>query len=588
MDESKIKEKILDWCSPSFPLFIREEAALIFNRFLQGDRSDDVFAYMTELKFGTGGLRGILGNGPGRMNEFTVGKTTLGFARFLISNYKNPSVVIAYDSRRRSKEFAEIAAGIFAGLHIKSYLFDQVTPTPILSYAIRKLNAQGGVVLTASHNPPDYNGYKVYSEDGSQIVGETQTQIEKHIENITDWNIPFIQKDNEIYKKYVIYIGENIKNEYYNEFNSVFFAKKISKPLKIIFSPLHGTAGKWLPGLLEKFGVEVIPVKEQLEPDGEFPTVKYPNPEEADALELCKITAEKYKADLFIATDPDADRMGTGIRDKNGNYVLLNGNQTGSILLAYLSELIQKEKNQNQYYVFKTIVTTNLQREIARKNNLHIRDVLTGFKYIAEQMRWIDEKKDIYKSSECAYLFGGEESYGYLPVSFVRDKDSLSSSLLLCIIADEKGNLLDYLDEIYLKYGLYLEDLKSITMKGMDGLKRMKEIIQKLRQTNLIGKDISGRKVIKVYDYQNQTINQQKNENYFSILPPSDVLQFELDPEGLITIRPSGTEPKVKIYISLKAKENSYSIEELKIRKKELESEITTILGNFLVISGLA
>ncbi|GIX42937.1 MAG: hypothetical protein KatS3mg129_2670 [Leptospiraceae bacterium] len=395
-----------------------------------------------------------------------------------------------------------------------------------------------------------------------------------------------LDKDDPVFKKNVEYIGEEIKKSYYNEFDHVFFARKIKKPLKVVFSPLHGTSGKWLPGLLEKYGIEVIPVKEQLEPDGEFPTVAYPNPEEPDALEMCKQLAEKVKADLFIATDPDADRMGAGIRNQQGEYELINGNQTGSILCAYLCEKIQK-KPDKRYFVFKTIVTTNLQREIAKKNNVYIRDVLTGFKYIAEQMRWIEQGKDIYDPKKDIYLFGGEESYGYLPIDFVRDKDSLSSSLLLCMIADEKGNLLDYLNEIYLKYGLYLEDLKSITMKGLDGLQKMQDTISKLRTSNLIGKELGNRRIINVYDYKNKTINNKENKEYFKILPPSDVLQYELEPEGLLTIRPSGTEPKVKIYISLRSKEQPQSLEELKIQKKELENELNTILGMFLAITGL-
>jgi phosphoglucomutase/phosphomannomutase len=302
---------------------------------------------------------------------------------------------------------------------------------------------------------------------------------------------------------------------------------------------------------------------------------------------MCKELAEKVGADLFIATDPDADRMGAGIKNHNGEYVLINGNQTGSILLAYLCENLPKEANK-RYFVFKTIVTTNLQREIARKNGVYIRDVLTGFKYIAEQMRWIEENKDIYNSKNDIYLFGGEESYGYLPINFVRDKDSLSSSLLLCTIAKEKGNLLDYLNEIYLKYGLYLEDLKSITMKGLDGLQRMKETISRLRSSNLVGKELGERKIVKVYDYQNQTINNQDDKEYFKILPKSDVLQYELEPEGLLTIRPSGTEPKVKIYISLRSKEQPQSIEELTKQKKQLENELNTILGMFLAITKLS
>jgi phosphoglucomutase/phosphomannomutase len=583
MADPLIQARILDWCAPSFPLEIRDEAAKIYQRYLAGDRSEDVFAYMDELKFGTGGLRGVLGNGPNRMNAWTVGKSTSGFARYLKKKFSSPSAVIAHDSRRMSSEFARITAGIFAGQGIKVYLFDGVTPTPILSYAVRKLKASGGVVITASHNPPEYNGYKVYLSDGSQFTGEEQAALEKEIESIHDWNIPFLGPDDPLYQKNVTVIRDQIKNSYYEEFQKVVWAKKVSRPLTVVYSPLHGTGGPYLPGLLEKYGVKVIPVPEQIEPDGEFPTVAFPNPEEPEALDLCRQTALKYKADLFVATDPDADRMGAGIRNADGDYTLINGNQTGSILCAFLCENYAKPGAQ----VFKTIVTTELQRRIAEAHNVAVRDVLTGFKYIAEQMRWLENNEAGFDASKDYYLFGGEESYGYLPVDFVRDKDSLASTLLLCMVADRKGNLLDYLDEIYLKYGLYLEDLKSVTMKGLDGLERMNRTIDDLRSSDMKGMKLGNRTIVSVLDYKRQTVDGKPDAERFACLPVSNVLQFILEPEGVLTIRPSGTEPKVKLYASLKHPLQPQSIEELRFLRRELKNELSTVSGLFLAKTGL-
>lgn len=583
MSEATIQARILDWCGPSFPLTIRDSAAKVYQRYMAGDRSDEVFAFMAEIKFGTGGLRGVIGSGPNRMNAWTVGKSTLGFARFLKKNFNSASVVIAHDSRRMSREFAEITAGIFAGQGVKVHLFDSVAPTPILSYAVRHLNASGGVVITASHNPPEYNGYKVYLSDGSQFTGDDQIGLEKEIEAIKDWNIPFIGKDDSIFQKQVKIIGNEIKTAYYSEFDKLPWVKKLSKPLSIVYSPLHGTGGAYMPGLLEKYGATVLPVVEQIEPDGEFPTVEFPNPEEPEALELCRQTALKNRADIFVATDPDADRMGAGILNKKGDYTLINGNQTGSILCAYLCETYGNAGAQ----VFKTIVTTELQRNIAKSNRVAVRDVLTGFKYIAEQMRYLEHGEAGFDKSKDFYLFGGEESYGYLPIDFVRDKDSLASTLLLCMVADQKGSLLDYLDEIYLKYGLYLEDLKSITMKGFDGLERMNKSIDGLRAANLQQVELGERKIVSVIDYQAQTVDGKPSATVFKNLPKSNVLQFKLEPEGVLTIRPSGTEPKVKLYVSLRHSLQPQSIEELGVLRHELENELSIVSGLFLTKAGL-
>ncbi|MDH5655106.1 MAG: phospho-sugar mutase [Spirochaetia bacterium] len=450
--ERAVRKRILDWVSPAFPLEIREEAVRIYMDYIESRLNDEIDFYKGELEFGTGGLRGVLGYGSGRMNLWTVGRVSLAFSRYLKESFKKPALVIAHDSRRMSREFATTAAGIGAVNGIKVHLFKTVAPTPMLSYAVRKLKASGGIVITASHNPPEYNGFKAYLNDGSQLVGSVQKEIEKKINEINEWGqIPFLKETDPLYKKYVSLIGNEIKKSYYSELKKTIFVSPASNPakknLKIVYSPLHGTGGPWMSDMLSHFGFKSIPVKEQTEPDGEFPTVKYPNPEEAEAMRLAEETAVNADADIFLATDPDADRMGAGVKTEEGKYVLLNGNQIGSIMCAYLAEKAVSSKSKDQklrYHLIKTIVTTELQRKIADKNKIKIHDVLTGFKYIAEQMSLMESGKKGYQKNKDVFLFGGEESYGYLPVSFVRDKDSLSSTLLLCEILAEKGDLLSY------------------------------------------------------------------------------------------------------------------------------------------------
>lgn len=595
-DDEVIRRRILDWAGPAFPLAIREEAARTFVEHAGGRTSEDTEGYGTELRFGTGGLRGVIGNGAGRMNRWTVGRTTLGFCRHLLGSAKKASLVIAYDSRRRSAEFAQVTAGVAAGLGLTVYLFDRVASTPILSYAIRKLKATGGVVITASHNPPEYNGYKVYLADGGQLVGPPQTLVEKSIDAIGDWaEIEFLQPGDAAYDKNVHLIGDDIKKHYIAEFDSVRFVTgartAVKKNFQIVYSPLHGTGGLWLPDLLRHYGFRIDLVPEQSEPDGEFPTVKLPNPEERDALRMAEERASEKKAEMFLATDPDADRLGAGFRTGEG-YALLNGNQIGSIMCAFLCEQLAADqaakKDRHDYYVLKTIVTTNLQKAIAEANGVKIRDVLTGFKYIAEHMRWMQEGTHGYDKGKARYLFGGEESYGYLPVDFVRDKDSLASALLLCEIAISVGDLTQYLDQLYLKYGLYLEDLRSVTMKGQAGQQKIAQIIEELRSSNLIGWELGTRTVNGVVDYQKQTIDGKADPEHFKDLPPSNVLELRLAPEGRLTIRPSGTEPKVKLYASLRHPEDPQSLDELQICKQQLYDELATLSGAFFARAGLA
>ena len=592
--EKSIRKRILDWVSPAFPLEIREEAVQIYRDYLDSRITEDVDFYINELEFGTGGLRGVLGNGSGRMNIWTVGRVSLAFSRYLKDAYKKPSLVIAHDSRRMSKEFAQTAAGIAANNGLKVYLFNSVAPTPMLSYAVRKLKASGGIVITASHNPPEYNGFKAYLEDGSQLVGEAQDAIEKNITEIRDWGeIKFISEKDPVFTKNVSLIGEEIRKSYKLEIKKTIFASSPSNPakkkLKIVYSPLHGTGGPWMPDFLSHFGFKTIPVEEQIEPDGEFPTVKYPNPEEAEAMRLSEETARGCDADMFTATDPDADRMGAGVKSENGKYILLNGNQIGSIMCAYLAEKVQNNKSDSKkrYHIVKTIVTTELQTKIAEKNKITIHDVLTGFKYIAEQMSLMENGKKGYNKNKDEFLFGGEESYGYLPVNFVRDKDSMSSTLLLCEILAEKGDLLSYLNQIYLKYGLYLELLKSVTLKGSSGQEKIQHLIENIRKENPVGWVIGERKVSHVLDYEKQTLNGKSSPEDFKNFPKSNVIQLFLEPEGKLTIRPSGTEPKVKIYVSLRHKNDPATLDELYQARSELEDELASIAGLFIARTGL-
>jgi phosphomannomutase len=615
--EVRAKSAILDWCGPAFPLEVREEAALVFADYTRKGGSETADFYMHPLQFGTGGLRGVIGNGAGRMNPWTVGRTTVGLCNYLKSRNKKASLVIAHDSRRMSPEFAQTTAGIAASLGLKVYLFDGVTPTPVLSYAIRKLKASGGVVITASHNPPEYNGYKVYIDDGSQLVGDAQVRLEEAIAAVSGWDgIPFLFEKDPVYKRNVKKVGAEIKKSYYAEFKRVDFVSpakqnKAKAKLKIIYSPLHGTGGPWLPGLLKQYGFQVEMVPEQEKPDGEFPTVKYPNPEEPEALKLSEELARVRGADIFLATDPDADRLGAGVRNAAGGYTLINGNQIGSIMCAHLCEKVaearqsdgakggdgiktQKKKGKPQkeprYHVLKTIVTTDLQKEIAEANGIEVRDVLTGFKYIAEQMKLMEkgDRSAGFQKGRDEYLFGGEESFGYLPVEFVRDKDALASALLLCEVLAERGDLLNYLNQIYLKYGLYLEDLKSITLKGSAGQARIQEIINGLREQNLIGWKLGDRTVTGVLDYKNQTRDGKKDSKVFGLLPPANVVQLLLEPEGKLTIRPSGTEPKVKLYASLHSKTTPSSLDELQLAMDELQNELASISGHFFARTGLA
>ncbi|RHX86627.1 phospho-sugar mutase [Leptospira stimsonii] len=580
---------ILSWTKDPFSAIARKEASFALEKFKKGESGLEVEAFSVPLEFGTGGMRGRLGNGIGRMNEYTVGRAALGFVSYLAKKNKKASIVIAYDSRRRSQEFAEVTAGIAASLGVKVVLFKEVTPTPLLSYAIRYYKASGGVVITASHNPPDYNGFKAYLADGGQLVPPDDKKIISSIESISDWNqISILSPKDATYKKFVTTAGKDCFASYKKELAKAGILSSILKPkdrssLKVVYSPLHGTGGKSMKELLNGFGYKnVFLVPEQKDPDGEFPTVKFPNPEEPEAMELSRKFAISKDAHAFIATDPDADRLGIGVQNGKGNYTLLNGNQIGSIMAAYLCERYAASKKKKKKAVLvKTIVTTDLQEIIAKKNKVKYKNVLTGFKFIAQVMAKLDKSKTDF------FLFGGEESFGYLPVSFVRDKDSLSSALLLLEILTEKKDLLSYMDEIYLRYGLFQESLKSLTLEGSAGKEKIQKSLDSLRTSDLLGKRIHQRKIVGILDYKTQTAKGSASKTAFSGCPSSDVIQVILEGNAKLTIRPSGTEPKIKIYSSFQSLVAPKSKEEIQTLTTGLLFEIKASEEIFLKLAGL-
>jgi phosphoglucomutase/phosphomannomutase len=583
------RDLISAWTNEPFGDSIREEAGAVLSKFDNNESDAEVEAFTIPLEFGTGGIRGKIGNGIGRMNLFTVGRAALGYCRFLTHKYKKAKIVIAYDSRRMSKEFAEATALIAAEQGITVKLFPTVTPTPILSFAIRFYKAQGGVVVTASHNPAQYNGFKAYLEDGGQLVAPDDSKIIGEINTITDWKeLPDLTKKSPAYKKLVSPVEKIVFETYKKKVLSslVYNANTPNKSRnnwKIVYSPLHGTGGVFMKSLLNAAGYKnVYLVPEQEKPNGEFPTVVTPNPEERDALKLCEEFSRTKNADIFIASDPDADRLGVGIKNSSGEYVLINGNQIGSILCAYMAEKVTANgKPKFDYHIFKTIVTTDLQENIAKQNKLKIRNVLTGFKFIGNEMTKLEKNKSK------KFLFGGEESYGYLPVDIMRDKDSLSSALLLLEILTEKKDLLAYLDEIYLKYGLFQESLKSISLEGEAGKAKIRESLESLRTQDLIGKEIGSRKVIGLLDYKNKKAKGTAKSSAFSGCPSSDVIQLLLSENAKLTIRPSGTEPKVKLYSSFQSLTAPNTKEDLADLRDKLITEIKEAEKLFTTMAGL-
>jgi phosphoglucomutase len=564
-----IINKANKWLDESFDAETRKEV----QRMIDNDHALLTESFYKDLEFGTGGLRGIMGVGSNRMNKYTVGMATQGLSNYLIKNFPNTKIkcAIAFDCRNNSDYFAKISASVLSANGIKVYLFESLRPTPELSFAIRHLQCHSGIVITASHNPKEYNGYKVYWQDGGQIINPHDIGIINEVRNIKD--LSQVKFDDNL--KNVEIIGEDIDNAYINKLSELILNPEDIKKsnLKIVFTPIHGSTVDILPKALRKVGfTDINIVEEQAIPDGNFPTVASPNPEEASALSMAIEKAKKIKADIVMGTDPDGDRLGIVVRQKNGEYLLLNGNQTASILIYYLLEEWQKKgKLKGKEYIVKTIVTTELLSVIANHYNVKSYDVLTGFKYIAE----IIEKN----YGKTTFIGGGEESYGFLAGEFVRDKDAVMSCMIMAEVAAWAKNRNITLDklliDIYIKFGYYLEGLKSLTKTGKSGLEEIQKMMEKFR--NQMPKSINGIDIALVHDFEKRiSIDKRNNSKHEINLPKSNVLQFELVDGTKITIRPSGTEPKIKFYVSvhdvLKNKE------EYPQKTKELQAKIDKII----------
>lgn len=504
------------------------------------DKKEIEDRFYKDLEFGTGGLRGIMGAGANRMNKYTVGKATKGLCEYLKNEFAGEkSVVIAYDSRNNSKAFAECAAEVLCYNGIKTFLFEEIMPTPVLSFSVRYLNCNAGIVITASHNPKEYNGYKVYDKYGCQLVPQYADKVISYINNVKDIkSVKHMNLNMALSNGYLTYIGDEVLNSYISEVEKMAVYKEASD-LKIVYTPLHGTGNIPVRKVLSDMSFDVSVVKEQAVADGNFTTVRSPNPEEKDALNMALEQAKRANADLVIGTDPDCDRVGVGVLH-NGEYTLLTGNQTGALLVDFYLKFKKQSLNPKSTLV-KTIVTNDLGAEIARKNGLNVVETLTGFKYIGDQITKYE------KTGENEFLIGYEESYGYLVGTYARDKDAVVASMLICEMAayykKNKMTLVDALNVLYSEYGFYLDALDSFVLKGKDGASRIKNIMSYFR-TN---KATVFPNITDVKDYSTG----------IGDLPKSNVLKFFLKGGSWIAVRPSGTEPKLKMYYSVRGIDSS-------------------------------
>lgn len=568
---NQVKEKANAWLNSDIDTDSKNEITELLN----SNESELIESFYKDLEFGTGGLRGIMGIGTNRINAYTVGMATQGLCNYLLQQFsskKEIKVAIAYDSRNNSKFFAEQTASVFSANGIKAYLFEDLRPTPELSFAIRHLGCQSGIVITASHNPKEYNGYKVYWEDGGQIINPHDKNIINEVRKIE--NINEVKFDKNLSNVQII--GKKIDDTYIKELTKLSLNPKIiqkQKDLKIVYTPIHGTGYELVPMALKSFGFENVQiVQEQKEPDGNFPTVKSPNPEEPAALELALKLAQKIDADIVMATDPDGDRVGIAVKNNNNEFVLLNGNQAAVLLIDYLiSQWHEKGKLKGKEYIVKTIVTTELLKEIADKYKVESFDVLTGFKYIADIINKNFGKKK--------FIGGGEESYGYLAGEFVRDKDAVMSCSLLAEVAaytkNQNKSLYNKLIEIYSEFGFYKEKLISIVKKGKSGSEEIQKMMDDFR--NNPPNSINNSTIMLIHDFEKQkTFDQISHLRYDINLPKSNVLQFIMQDGSKISIRPSGTEPKIKFYFSVNDKLEL--IEDFEEVNQELENRIDQII----------
>ncbi|MDB5223117.1 MAG: phosphoglucomutase/phosphomannomutase alpha/beta/alpha domain [Chitinophagaceae bacterium] len=568
--DNKTQERINAWLSPSYDQATRDE----IKKLQQQNPADLEDAFYKDLEFGTGGLRGIMGVGTNRMNRYTVGMATQGYANYLKQSFNEVKVAIAHDSRNHSREFAEITANIFAANDIKVYLFEALRPTPELSFTIRHFGCQGGVVCTASHNPKEYNGYKAYWDDGAQLVPPHDknviTEVEK-IKSLDDVKWSGGEKN-------ITIIGKDIDEKYIEMVKSLSVYPDVcvaQHDLKIVYTPIHGSGIMVVPQVLKRYGFDNVHiVEEQATPDGNFPTVSYPNPEERETMSIGLQKAKELDADILLGTDPDGDRVGIGVKNHKNEWVLMNGNQTALLAFNYMIEA-RKAKGiaQPNDMVVKTIVTTDMIDVIAKANNVNCYNVLTGFKWIAELIKEKEGKEN--------YIIGGEESFGLMIGSQIRDKDAESAVAIICEMTayekDKGRKLFDKLIDLYVQYGLYKENLISITKKGMNGAKEIADMMKTYRDNP--PQMIAGIQVVQLLDYQNQTdVNLQSGESKKISLPRSNVLQFILEDGSKISARPSGTEPKIKFYFSVNTKLDNTA--DFDAKEKELDDKIAAIIGD--------
>lgn len=569
--ESNYKIKYNQWLNSEF---IDEDSKQELDKISEEEIED---RFHKDLEFGTGGLRGIMGSGTNRLNKYTVGKATQGLANYLNKKYKKDiSVAIAYDSRHNSKEFAKIAAKVLTNNDIKVYMFSNVTPTPMLSFAVRSFKCNGGIVITASHNPKEYNGYKVYDCNGTQVTDNTAKGILEEISAIEGFDkIKGIAEDGKLQEEYFENIENSFLNSYLKKVKDLSLRKDIlenhSKNLTIVYTPLHGSGITPIKKLMNDLKYNFIVVKEQEKPDGNFPTVSYPNPEEPKVFELAKQIAKKENADIIMATDPDCDRIGIMIKDENNEYEILTGNEVG-ILLSYYILTSLKEKNMltNDSMIIKTIVSTDMIKKFEEDFKFKVIEVLTGFKYIGELIEETKDKK---------FLFGFEESYGYLMGDFVRDKDAVIAASIIAEMSlyyKTIGiSLHEQLENIYREYGYNKEKLLSFEFKGIKGKNKIDSIINMFRNEF---KDIVRRnnRVVKIVEDYELGIKKDYKENTEEKLnlPKSKVLKFILDDGSWIVVRPSGTEPKIKFYIST----NGKNTEECLVKINDFEQTIKNII----------
>ena len=551
ISSEEIRKRAEAWLSPDFNEEIRNEV----REMLEKDEKKLIDAFYQDLEFGTGGLRGIMGAGTNRMNIYTMGMATQGLSNYIIRQCgkEDIRVAIAYDCRNNSRLFAESAADIFSANGFDVYLFESLRPTPELSFAIRHYKCKSGVVITASHNPPEYNGYKAYWDDGGQVVAPHDEAIIDEVRKIKSVReIKFNGKKEKIH-----ILGKETDDAFLTEVLKMRLNPEVINKFSdmgIVFTPIHGSGVKLIPPALKLFGFKnVINVPDQEKPDGNFPTVKSPNPEEPGALKMAIDRARETGADLVMASDPDADRLGIACKNKNGEFILLNGNQTCVLLIYYiLTQFKEKKKYKGNEYIIKTIVTSDLMDRIAEKHNVKCYNVLTGFKFFAELMRNLEGKEK--------YIGGGEESYGFLPGDYVRDKDAVASCALIAEAAawaKSRGKTLyELLIDIYLEYGLYKEKLINVVRKGAEGAGEIRAMMVSYR--NNPPKSINKSRVVKINDYETLVSTDVLTGKKTPInLIESNVLQFFLEDGSKISVRPSGTEPKIKFYFSVNCTLNS-------------------------------